>query len=222
MGWFQPPKELEGPTTGQLHLWMIEVNRGFLPDCLSIDELIRAEKFSDQQNARAFRSIRSAVRRILGRYLDIPAGQIVFRYGPLGKPEIGSPATDLRFNLAHAEGKALLAVTSKTRIGVDIEPLRERTNALKIAERVFPPSELGRLKSVPAAQFDEQFLLLWTALEARVKSLGQSVFGGGEITTPCTNFRPETDWIAAVALESGVPAARGWALFSFGDQYFVD
>ena len=202
---------------GQLHLWLIELanRKESLCSCLSSDELARAGQFIDRNKGQDFVATRGAVREILSGYLRVPAHDIVFSYGQLGKPEIKSPDTDLRFNLSHSQDLALLAVTMFNAVGVDIESLQLRRDISGIARRIFSSEISDHLSSLPEEKMMREFLLHWTALEARVKLTGQGVFSKVDVDIPCVNFQPVEGWIAAVATETEVPLENTWQAFKF-------
>ena len=82
---------------------------------------------SDSPETRvATSSVGGPWRRLLGRYLGRPAGEVRFSYKPEGKPYLaaGAGMEDLRFNVAHADGLALVAVAQGREIGVDLEKMR--------------------------------------------------------------------------------------------------
>ncbi|GII84199.1 hypothetical protein Ssi03_21890 [Sphaerisporangium siamense] len=108
-------------------------------------------------------------RRILGRYLDLPAEAVEFQYGENGKPALRpDPARpDLRFNLSHSGPLALLAVAVGRDVGVDVERVRSGVSARAIAERRFDREGAEAVAADPGV-----FFRLWTRKEACVKASG--------------------------------------------------
>ena len=64
---------------------------------------------------------------------------------------------DLRFNLAHADGLALLAVTRGREIGVDLERVRPDLATEEIAHRFFSAAENASLRALPEDVRPEAF-----------------------------------------------------------------
>ena len=77
---------------------------------------------------------------------------------------------DLRFNLSHSGGLALVAVTAGREVGVDLEVARRRVDELAIAARVLGGAQAARLAADPRRA--SEFMRAWVAHEAAVKCRG--------------------------------------------------
>jgi 4'-phosphopantetheinyl transferase len=117
------------------------------------------------------------LRAILGSYLAVPAGHVQFSYGPQGKPSLAGAfrQESLRFNLAHAGGLSLYAVTLSRELGVDIERIHAIPDATRIAEHFFSPQERDALAALPEEQRQEAFFRCWTRKEAYLKAVGDGL-----------------------------------------------
>jgi 4'-phosphopantetheinyl transferase len=104
-----------------------------------------------------------------------------FAYGPKGKPDLapGSAVGGIRFNVAHAGGLALVAVTRGREVGVDLEQVRD-VDVEGIAERFFSAREVAALRRLPPAIRAEAFFRCWTRKEAYVKATGDGLSAGLE------------------------------------------
>jgi 4'-phosphopantetheinyl transferase len=117
---------------------------------LSADERNRSARFRFDRDRRRFIVARGALRELLGRHLDTPAGELRFVYNPFGKPALGPEfGGRLKFNLSHSADLALIAIATGREVGVDVEFLR--------------PDE-------PETFFEE-----WTKQEAYVKARGEGL-----------------------------------------------
>src|SRR4051812_133242 len=109
------PAQPRPPVLGadEVHVWSLPLD----PPPAGMDEL-RADLTPDEQ-ARAqryrlghvrdqFVAGRGFLRRLLGGYLGVPPRAVPITYEGSGKPILADP--DVRFNLTHAEGLALIAV----------------------------------------------------------------------------------------------------------------
>lgn len=219
---------------GEVHVWAVDLRRvptavgpNAEDSLLSEDERARAERFRLFVHRRRFRASRTALRRILSLYTGVAAGDLVFDYGPLGKPALANRS--LHFNLAHAEDLALVAVTREGPVGVDVERIRPSPSLPRLARRVLSRVELRRLRTVSEAERPWAFYLAWTRKEALVKARGEGVFTGlGRIEVTLTpgeparvlafrtagverwflhDLRPAPGFAAAVAVESSAPGA---------------
>lgn len=176
--WSLPPAVLE-LRPDEVHVWRASLDgdgdwEEDLSRSLSPDERERAGRFSFSKDRTRFTTARGLLRVLLGKYLDVEPGGIVFRYGPTGKPSLAQAARfpDLRFNLSHSGGLALYAISLGREVGVDLERLRDDLGHREIAARFFAPGEGAQLFSLPEAQRVDGFFALWTLKEAYVKAVG--------------------------------------------------
>ena len=144
------------------------------PDVLSEDELDRAARFRFERDRRRFVAARSALRRLLARYVDASPCEISFEYGPYGKPDV--PGAPVSFNVSHAGSYALFAFGPRFELGVDVEVLgNSLVDDLLVAKRFFSPREIEVLRAyVPSAR-PRAFLRCWTRKEAFVKARGDGL-----------------------------------------------
>lgn len=158
---------------------------------LSGDERARVSRFADTRDRRRFAVARAALRRQLGRRLQVPPGTIEFAYGPRGKPRLAGPegGPDLSFSLSHSEGVAALAIATGSvgEVGVDIETLRAVPDAQPIAAWLCSPAEWREYQGLTGTQKLRGFFRWWTCKEALVKAQG------GGLCQPLDAFhvRPE-------------------------------
>ncbi len=210
---------IKAPTAGELHLWRIDLDEpgANLRNILSGDEKERAQRFVDHKDRMRFVRTRGALRMILARYLEQEPRELVFGYGPQGKPFVTSPATALAFNLTHMDKLALLVITSDCAVGIDVEQVRERSHALAIARRLFSADAIRELEQKGDEERTEAFYLHWTALEARLKAQGKGIFSGqaDDGGFDIHHFAPKAGWIAAIAMNQAVPPPAQWVNWRF-------
>jgi 4'-phosphopantetheinyl transferase len=182
---------------------------------LNAEELTRADRFHFTRDRNRFIIGRAVLRLILADYLGQPPSQLTIGYGDRGKPSLlhQSASTGLRFNLAHAEGLALYAITRGREVGVDLEKLRRLPDAAAIAERFFAPAEAAKLNSVLGTVVETQaFFNCWTRKEAFLKSEGSGLF------RPLDSFEvtllPE-EAPQILSVEGLSQATLPWALYAF-------
>lgn len=184
----------------EVHIWRATLARPTgeieaLKHLLSEDELRRAERFHFPRDHSSFIVARGTLREILSLYVGLPPGLLRFGYNHFGKPElIGAPGeTGIRFNLSHAGGLVLYAVTAGRAVGVDIEVVREGVPCEELAERFFSRRERAALLALPEGDRRRAFFECWARKEAYIKGRGEG------LSLPLDSFD--------VSLAPGVPAA---------------
>lgn len=211
--WIAPVETPELPDN-EVHIWRasLEVDsttlRGFEGQ-LADDERIRAERFIFDRDRNRFIAARGILRDALGRYLRRPPQSIDFVYGSRGKPAIsnGGSRHPICFNLSHSHGLALIGITKKREIGIDVELMRSEFAGEEIARRYFSAKEIDELSRLPAGLRTEGFFHCWTRKEAYIKAKGDGLY------IPLESFD--------VSLTPGLPAELNsadrsiWSLHSF-------
>jgi 4'-phosphopantetheinyl transferase len=173
----------------EVHVWQVDLiawekRTGPLFELLDTAERERAARFKFPEPRNQFVISRALLRQALGRYLRIEGREIRFRTTANGKPELAAspdfeindfPVNDLRFNLSHTEAVTVFAIARHRRVGVDVERIRQNTNAMELAERFFSPQEVHWLRSQPASEQVSSFYSCWTAKEAYIKAHGEGL-----------------------------------------------
>ncbi len=202
----------------QAHLEMAEA-------VLSADERDRASRFVYDVHRYRFILRRAWLRRVLAAYTGQSADTIKLSPGPHGKPELAdSPeAPDLRFNLSHSDGMALLAVTRGGELGVDIERVRPLDDLSSMVRNCLSADEQRDLARLDDDQRTSEFFRYWTCKEAIVKAHGEGL--GIPLESVPVAFRPGADpEIVAAKLSApgdrvfksdGVFKTEQWSLKSF-------
>lgn len=201
---------------GEIHLWRIRLDRPAAAldadrEVLSPDEIRRADRLRFPLHGRRLVAGRAALRRILGRYLDLPPSDVSFEYGPAGKPHLAGGGDDLRFNYSDSGDLAVCAVSRGREVGVDLERMRRDVEFLRLAERWFAPSEIVALRRTPETALPASFYACWTRKEAFVKALG------GSIVRSTRRFSVTVDPAAdeiGLAFPEDPEAADRWSLVS--------
>lgn len=195
---------------GDIHAWVARLDRGDrecadLRALLSADEERRAAQFRFDVHRRRFVAARGILRALLSRYLhDLPE-RVRFEYEKYGKPRL----PDLRphFNLAHSEDRALIAISSSTALGVDLEHVRPMRDSQQIAARFFSSSEAAELAATPPDCQTRAFFRCWTRKEAFVKAIGDG------LSYPLDGFSVSLDLPARlIHIDGDLDAPAQWML----------
>jgi 4'-phosphopantetheinyl transferase len=163
----------------EVQVWQVDLAAwekatGSLFELLDPKEKARAERFKFPAPRNQYVISRGLLRRALARYLKIEACAVEFRTTANGKPELAA-RSDLRFNLSHTRGATVFALAHHRQVGIDVERIRQDTNAMELAERFFSRPEVEWLRSQPASEHLPSFLSCWTAKEAYIKAQGEGL-----------------------------------------------
>jgi 4'-phosphopantetheinyl transferase len=152
---------------------------GELTALLDGDERRRCDAIRGDRSRRRFIAAHGAARLILAERLAAPPGEIRWRRGEHGKPEIARPRTGLRVNLSHSGDLVMVAVTDRRPVGVDVEELDRHLDAPRLAARYFTEVEARFVAEADttAARVD-RFARLWVRKEACVKAAGGRLLQG--------------------------------------------
>jgi len=167
----------------EVHVWFVDLPAWekeieSLLLLLNEEEQERAARFKFPAPRNQFVISRALLRQVLGRYLRIEARNVQFRITTNGKPELATASEmhdDLRFNLSHTAGAAVIAITHGRQVGIDVERIRMDTNAMELAERFFSRPEVEWLRSQPASEQIPAFFTCWTGKEAYIKAHGEGL-----------------------------------------------
>jgi 4'-phosphopantetheinyl transferase len=164
-----------------VHVWLCRVDTVPDPDMLArcaqlLDavETRRWQRYRFDKDRHLFLVGHALLRSTLSRYADVDPARWRFRLQEFGRPEVAGPQTnlDLRFNLSHTRGLAVVLVTLGTDCGVDVEPADRSVDIESLARRNFADSE--RTDVLARADEDQRrrFLEYWTLKESYIKARG--------------------------------------------------
>jgi 4'-phosphopantetheinyl transferase len=166
----------------EVHIWNFDLNK-FLPikdhliNILSVDEIIRANKFHFERDKYWFICSRALLRIFTNIYSEIPAKEIDFTFNKFGKPSL-SPKhnnAELHFNLSHSKNFMSVGFVQNSMIGLDLELVKPLKDHLEIAKKFFSTSEFEQLISFPTEKLLQGFYSCWTAKESVIKLSGEGL-----------------------------------------------
>jgi 4'-phosphopantetheinyl transferase len=213
---------------GVVHAWQARFGAepghlGALLSELPHDERAGAARFAREDLRTRWSFARGLLRRVLASYLGAEPRALAFAIGAHGKPRL-DPASDVRFNLAHAGEHVLIAVARGREVGCDVERVDEGRALARLAHEILGPREIDAWQRAGADRRAELFYRAWTAKEAALKAAGVGITigpgvvevlaGGGERVVDSVEvagaryalreLAPRGDAIAAVALEGDI------------------
>jgi len=148
---------------------------------LNEEEGRRARSFGSEKRRLEFSWARWFLRSLLASALDRRPKDLVFRYGPQGKPDL--EGGELRFNLSHTEGWIACSL-ARSPVGIDVEMIpspQDLERVRLIARRHFSGPEREYLEGLHPSQILAAFTRIFTLKEAHMKAsgVGWSLPGGG-------------------------------------------
>ncbi|QMU66418.1 MAG: 4'-phosphopantetheinyl transferase superfamily protein [Flavobacteriaceae bacterium] len=175
MNWSTPLKQTS-LQRNQIHVWkatldVSENKHHVFWSYLSDDEKQRANTFYFKKDRDYFITARGILRELIGQYLNKKAIDIEFGYHTHGKPFMRNDA-ELEFNISHSKNMALYGFVKKDEIGVDIEFVDQKIEAMQIARHFFSSYEITALGDLPQQHKASGFFNCWTRKEAFIKALG--------------------------------------------------
>jgi len=219
MAWAAAPAAPTLPP-GEVHVWRVDLDvppprLAALAATLSAEERARALRFHFDRHRDRWVAARGTLRAILAGYLRRAPVSLGLGADANGKPFLqnGDAPAPLRFNLAHADGVALVAVAWRREVGVDVEREAAERADLDVARRLFAADEAVALAGMPPALRCRAFFALWTAREAYAKAIGRGLEAMRD--TPPVGWTVRhlalgPGYAAAVAVERGAEAVRCW------------
>ena len=178
---------------------------------LSPDELARADRFLSSCHRARFVTRRAALRRILAHTTGEDVASLRFRYGPSGKPQLESSLAS--FSVSHANGRAVIAVTERCSVGVDIERDRAVDDRCLLARAIFSDDEWCEFDHL--GRTSRAFLSGWTRKEALGKATGEGL-GGAHAFGVAMGPAARLHWSSA-----RWGAASDWTLHDLSDADYV-
>ena len=208
-----------------IHVWGFSLKEAssFAEQCrfwLSEDERARASRFIRQQDHTQFVLAHGALRAVLSRYLGVDPDAVAMSRSAEGKPSLTRMRDDqsrITFNISHAHGRALIAISKGQDIGVDLERVRSDVEVTKLSQRYFTPSEHATIMQLTQAQRATMFFRYWVAKEAVLKAqgIGLRALSQCEILMSADGVGAEVQVPADCSLQNGwsvrfLSCGEGW------------
>ncbi len=179
------PAEAWAPSLGSLDVWWIDLGGGpadRAANCLTKEERERAQRLVVPAKRRQFELTRAALRRILGRVLELDPSEVLLIEGEHGKLAVRH---GIFFNVTHSAELALIAVQSSGfafeatplrletgGLGIDVEQVDPERPLTRMAQRFFHADEAHAFLKLDTQVRTVDFYRRWALKEAYVKALG--------------------------------------------------
>ncbi|MFI0724237.1 4'-phosphopantetheinyl transferase family protein [Streptomyces sp. NPDC021224] len=167
---------------------------------LDDEERQRAAAYRSADDRRRFVLAHGALRHIVAGSLGAPPHEIRWTRGPHGKPEPAGRWSGVHVNLSHSGEVAMVALCASRPVGVDVQQVLPRLDAVAMARRYFPAQESAAVAAVadPDGRA-RRFARLWARKEALTKAHGGRLTEGLRVPVPAGGPPPDT------------PARDAWA-----------
>jgi len=173
-----------------------DVSRTLIPEAqahllLSETETRRASMFRSAQRRWQYVQCHALLREMLAEHVGVTADQITLCKGEFGKPMLSGQAAEsgAMFNISHSGSLAVIAVSTHSDIGVDIEQIKPGRNILDIANHFFAPAERQAIHAIHRSEQDASFYSCWCRKESFVKATGLGL--GIPLNQFVVNVEPE-------------------------------
>jgi 4'-phosphopantetheinyl transferase len=162
---------------------------------LSVEEQTRSDAFHAEGHRRDYIVAHAALRNVLGKLLSADPASVLFAEGSFTQSGAPGPAEgrvkptlqarDLRFNLSHTQGMALIAVGEGREVGVDVERIRPMDDLEEVARSVMSAEESEQWTRIPESDRSRAFYRLWTRKESYLKAIGLGLYRNlQDVTVP--------------------------------------
>ncbi len=213
------------PTSDHLHVCWVDARPLAAGDAVrwveALPEVERARfaRFKHERSAHEFLIGRLLVRRWLAALTPHQPNDWQFVEGYRGRPEVASPQTSLRFNIAHSGGVVACIFTDGREAGVDVEDLGRRMIEPELWNRYCAPSEIADIVAHPPEARHDRFLTYWTLKEAYLKALGLGI--GVHLSDIAFTVRDAQPTIQFHDSLAGTPTDWAFGMMSLTDQFLL-
>ena len=176
------PQYLCALSPSDVHIWHFSLDQFYwciekLKKNLSSEEKQRANSFLFKRDRLRYQTIHGLLREILGLYLNIPPISLKFYSGPYGKPYIDPSLNSIGicFNISLSNGIALVGITLRREIGVDIEEMHKISEVESLVQTQFADYEKKKFYSLSNNQKLPFFYSCWVRKEALLKAISAGI-----------------------------------------------
>lgn len=191
-----------------IHLWKFPISTTdaawqWSSSLLSSQELERAGQYCTPALRNSFAFCRASAKCLLAGFTGkTDAADVVFTYGPFGKPQW----QDVSFNVSHSANLCLIAISEEGAVGCDIQTCSASVDIDSIACS-FHRKEQELLSALEPQARRQAFYRLWTRKEAVMKADGRGL--GLGLENVIASIHSDNPWTAAES-EANLPPERWW------------
>lgn len=217
-------RRLDADRHGGVELWLIDLD-GYAGSedlsCCTPSERERALRMRNDARARRFLAGRHALRALLAQTVAKSPHELTFRTSRWGKPALAG-GLRLQFSMSRSGALALIGLSPRLPIGVDLEVLRPLPDERAVIRTQLTASE-RRCLLIAGESRTRRLLTAWTRKEAALKALGTGLLLSAADARVGVTEKPRVAQVRAEAhvcrasvrsITTGIPAVAAYALTS--------
>lgn len=137
----------------------------------NVDELTALRRIKNEDQRRLSFIWRIILKSFLSQVLKKSAIDVQFALSESGKPFFPKKSgfEHIKFNASHTQSHGVLAISRFGPLGIDIESVDRVVDWESVANRFFSRQDRERLTKLPKKEAKEEFLRIWTRIEAIIK-----------------------------------------------------
>jgi 4'-phosphopantetheinyl transferase len=140
---------------------------------LDQNELSKARNYISPKDKFRYINDRVNIKKILSNYNGTKPSDVKISYNENGKPFQAS--SNIEFNISHSWNLSVYAFSTRSKIGIDLEEIREIPNLDLLIKHFFTKKETKHVNKFKKWEKTKAFLQIWTEKEAICKMLGIGV-----------------------------------------------
>ncbi len=182
---WQPSPDSLSLSSENIDVWLCDLkklsdNTDEFYSILAEDELKRVEKLKIEGKKKQYIITKGSLRKYLGLLTEADPSVFKFKYLEYGKPVLEEPSryVDISFNISHSNDIALIAISRKCDIGIDVEKINHEVDHQALVSRFFSKAEQSEFNHYSASSKAKAFYACWTRKEAFIKATGNGIAYG--------------------------------------------
>lgn len=154
-------------------------------------------RYARPQDRATRLAARVLARACISEWLRVAADSVAIVPDMRGRPTVDGAADEVVVSLSHTEGRALVALQTGGRVGVDVEIARAADFFDPMAGSIFSDDELATYHGLPSNRRSPWATACWTRKEAVLKAVGTGLAVDPRDVTVGMEIGPRLDGNAA-------------------------
>ncbi|MDR5776815.1 MULTISPECIES: 4'-phosphopantetheinyl transferase superfamily protein [unclassified Caballeronia] len=143
-------------------------------DVLSPAERFRAKSYLRHVDAMRFVTVRAALRIVLSKLTNQDPESLIIENNEFGRPTLRT-TVGIDFNVSHSGSYGAIALSTKRRVGIDLEQKNMSLDWRELAPSVLESADYTVVSALPEDKRIEAFATTWVGKEAILKAHGTGI-----------------------------------------------